>query len=87
MRGLQRFAAPVCAALLWVSTASCGDTTAPGRESEANAPAPAAVELSVGHPAPPFSLTGSDGKVYSLASYKDRQAVVLAWFAKAFTGP
>jgi cytochrome oxidase Cu insertion factor (SCO1/SenC/PrrC family) len=87
MRDLQRFAAPVCTALLWVFFASCRDTAAPASESDANAPAPAAVELKVGDPAPPFSLTGSDGKVYSLASYKDRQAVVIAWFAKAFTGP
>lgn len=85
MRGLQRFAAPACTALLWLSTTSCRDTAAP--ESEANAPAPAAVELRIGDPAPPFSLTGSDGKVYSLAGYKERQAVVIAWFAKAFTGP
>jgi len=87
MRGLQRFAAPVCTAFLAVLTASCSDTAAPPSESDANSPAPAAVELKVGDPAPPFSLTGSDGKAYSLASYKDRQAVVIAWFAKAFTGP
>jgi peroxiredoxin Q/BCP len=43
--------------------------------------------LKVGDEAPPFSLAGSDGNVYSLANYKDRQVVVLAWFAKAFTGP
>jgi hypothetical protein len=86
MRGLQKFAAPVCTALLWVLTASCRDSAAPPPESTGDAP-PAAVELKVGDPAPPFSLTGSDGKVYSLASYKDRQAVVIAWFAKAFTGP
>jgi cytochrome oxidase Cu insertion factor (SCO1/SenC/PrrC family) len=87
MRGLQRCAAPVCATLLWLLTVSCSDTAAPPSESEAHSSAPTAVELKVGDPAPPFSLTGSDGKVYSLASYKDRQAVVLAWFAKAFTGP
>jgi len=46
----------------------------------------AASELKVGDPAPPFSLSGSDGKTYQLASYKGKQAVVLAWFAKAFTG-
>jgi hypothetical protein len=86
MRGLQRLAAPVCAAVVWVLTASCGGTTAPRSESEADAPAPATVELNVGDPAPAFSLPGSDGKTYSLATYKDRQAVVIAWFAKAFTG-
>jgi hypothetical protein len=41
--------------------------------------------LSVGDIAPEFSLPGSDGRQYSLASYRGRQAVVLVWFAKAFT--
>ena len=45
----------------------------------------AAGELKVGDPAPQFSLPGSDGRVYGLDSYKGKQAVVLAWFAKAFT--
>ena len=40
---------------------------------------------SVGDLAPEFSLPGSDGKQYSLAAYRGRQAVVLAWFSKAFT--
>ena len=47
----------------------------------------AAVQLKVGDPAPPFSLSGSDGKTYQLSTYRGKQAVVLAWFAKAFTGP
>lgn len=47
--------------------------------------APAA-ELNVGDPAPDFSLQGSDGKTYKLSDYKGKQAVVLAWFPKAFTG-
>ena len=46
--------------------------------------APAA-DLKVGDPAPDFELQGSDGKTYHLADFKDRQAVVLAWFPKAFT--
>jgi len=45
-----------------------------------------AVELKVGDMAPAFSLPGSDGKTHSLAESKDKQAVVLAWFPKAFTG-
>jgi peroxiredoxin Q/BCP len=49
-------------------------------------PVTAAGDLKVGDPAPLFSLPGSDGKMYQLASYKGKQAVVLAWFAKAFTG-
>ena len=47
--------------------------------------APAA-ELQTGDLAPDFSLAGSDGKTYRLSDYKDKQAVVLAWFPKAFTG-
>jgi len=39
-----------------------------------------------GDPAPDFSLQGSDGKTYTLSQFKGRQAVVIAWFPKAFTG-
>lgn len=46
----------------------------------------AAVELKVGDPAPNFTLPGSDGRTYRLADYRGKQAVVIAWFAKAFTG-
>ena len=46
----------------------------------------AAADLKPGDPAPPFELQGSDGRTYRLADYKGKQAVVLAWFAKAFTG-
>ena len=49
------------------------------------APARAA-DLKVGDPAPDFSLVGSDGKTHRLADYRGKQAVVLAWFPKAFTG-
>src|SRR5262245_28057589 len=42
-------------------------------------------ELKVGDPAPDFSLKASDGKTYKLADYKNKQAVVVAWFPKAFT--
>ncbi|QIB64439.1 peroxiredoxin family protein [Kineobactrum salinum] len=44
-----------------------------------------AAELQVGDPAPAFSLEGSDGKTYRLADFKGKQAVVLAWFPRAFT--
>jgi peroxiredoxin Q/BCP len=47
--------------------------------------AASAAELGPGDTAPPFSLVGSDGKTHSLADYKGKQAVVLAWFPKAFT--
>jgi len=48
--------------------------------------ADAADVLEKGAAAPDFKLPGSDGKVYSLADFKGKQAVVLAWFPKAFTG-
>jgi len=44
-----------------------------------------AQELKVGDPAPNFKLQASDGKTYELASFKGKQAVVLAWFPAAFT--
>ena len=44
-----------------------------------------AEELKVGDLAPDFTLPGSDGKTYALADYRGKQAVVLAWFPKAFT--
>ena len=43
-------------------------------------------DLRPGDPAPAFSLPGTDGRVHSLADHKSRQAVVLGWFSKAFTG-
>jgi peroxiredoxin Q/BCP len=45
-----------------------------------------AADLAPGDPAPEFSLPGSDGKVHKLSDYKGKDAVVLAWFPKAFTG-
>ena len=54
-------------------------------QTPAAAPAAPAVELRVGDPAPAFKLQGSDGKTYTLADYKGKQAVVLAWFPRAFT--
>jgi peroxiredoxin Q/BCP len=46
----------------------------------------APVELKVGDPAPEYVLPGSDGVTYRLSDYKNKQTVVLAWFAKAFSG-
>ena len=45
-----------------------------------------AKDLAPGDPAPEFSLPGSDGKTHSLSEFKGKEAVVLAWFPKAFTG-
>ena len=44
-----------------------------------------AEDLKVGDKAPDFALQGSDGKEYKLSDFKGKQAVVLAWFPKAFT--
>jgi thioredoxin-dependent peroxiredoxin len=44
-----------------------------------------AADLKAGDAAPDFKLPGSDGKTYSLADFHGKQAVVLAWFPKAFT--
>ena len=44
------------------------------------------VQLKAGDAAPPFSLLGSDGKTYNLADFRGKQAVVLVWFVKAFSG-
>jgi hypothetical protein len=52
--------------------------------TSAMAQAPA-VELKVGDMAPAFSAPGSDGKTHTLAESRGKQAVVLAWFPKAFT--
>lgn len=43
------------------------------------------VELKVGDMAPDFTLGASDGKTYKLSDFRGKQAVVLAWFPKAFT--
>ena len=42
-------------------------------------------ELEVGDIAPDFELQGSDGETYRLADYRGVQAVVIAWFPKAYT--
>jgi peroxiredoxin Q/BCP len=54
----------------------------------AQAPAgtpPVAPTLKVGDMAPDFSLQGTDGKTHKLSDYRGKQAVVIAWFPKAFT--
>lgn len=52
-----------------------------GRASSAAAPL-----LKAGDAAPAFDLQGSDGKRHALADHLGKQAVVVAWFPKAFTG-
>ena len=41
--------------------------------------------VKVGDMAPDFSLQGTDGKTHKLSDYRGKQAVVVAWFPKAFT--
>ena len=43
------------------------------------------VELKVGDMAPDFALQGTDGKLHRLSDYRGKQAVVVAWFPRAFT--
>jgi peroxiredoxin Q/BCP len=47
--------------------------------------AQAPVELKVGDMAPDFTLQGTDGKTHKLSDYRGKQAVVVAWFPRAFT--
>ena len=63
--------AAILAAVLMMATGANGQTPA--------------VELKVGDQAPDFSLPGTDGKTYRLSDFKGKQAVVVAWFPKAFT--
>ena len=43
-------------------------------------------EVKVGDPSPDFTLQASDGKTYKLSDFAGKQAIVIAWFPKAFTG-
>ncbi len=45
-----------------------------------------AAKLKVGDEAPAFSLPASTGKTITLAEFKGRKKVVLAFYPKAFTG-
>jgi thioredoxin-dependent peroxiredoxin len=54
-----------------------------GAGALACAPSP---ELKPGDPAPLFRLKGSDGRTYNLDEFRGKQAIVIAWFPKAFTG-
>jgi AhpC/TSA family protein len=89
MGGFPRLLAVAGIALVSASIVACRDASPPASDSRNREAGtrPQAVQLRVGDPAPEFSLPGSDGKVYSLAAYRGKQAVVLAWFVKAFTGP
>ena len=45
----------------------------------------AADALTIGDAAPDFTLEATDGKTYQLSDFKGKEAVVLAWFPKAYT--
>ena len=83
----DRLRLSVVAGIVAVGLASaCREAPAPSVDKGAASSTIASPRsLSIGDLAPDFSLPGSDGKQYSLASYRGRQAVVLAWFSKAFT--
>ena len=52
------------------------------------APAPSLAQSAgpqVGDMAPDFTLQASDGNTYTLADFRGEQAVVIAWYPKAFT--
>ena len=42
--------------------------------------------LEVGDKAPDFLLEATDGNTYSLQQFLNKEAVVIAWYPKAFTG-
>ncbi|MDX1929276.1 MAG: redoxin domain-containing protein [Pirellulaceae bacterium] len=42
--------------------------------------------LKVGAAAPAFEMKGSDGKTYTAKDFNGKQAVIIAWFPRAFTG-
>jgi peroxiredoxin Q/BCP len=45
----------------------------------------AVAELRVGNMAPDFTLPASNGKTYKVSDFRNKQAIVLAWFPKAYT--
>ncbi len=79
-RALSRQAFTVLFAIscFWLCNATSG-RTAHAEEKEVET-------IQVGQEIPDFALPGSDGKTHRLSDYKGKQAVVIAWFPKAFTG-
>lgn len=51
----------------------------------ASLPLQAQTALSEGDTAPDFEMAASDGNTYRLSDFRGKQAVVLAWFPRAFT--
>jgi peroxiredoxin Q/BCP len=63
--------------------ALAGVASAQGPSPNAAPAVPTVVK--VGDMAPDFTLQGTDGKTHKLSDYRGKQAVVVAWFPKAFT--
>ena len=82
--GCSRDAAAPSATSSSASAASVPATPRP--TGAATGSAAGATGLAVGDLAPDFSLPGSDGKVHKLSEHRGKEAVVVAWFPKAFTG-
>lgn len=61
--------------LVWAMVLAAGLMAAPAM----------AADLKVGDVAPDFTLQATDGKTYKLSEFRGKQAIVLAWFPKAFT--
>jgi peroxiredoxin Q/BCP len=66
-----------------VATLAAGAAMAQAPNPNAAPAVPTVVK--VGDMAPDFSLQGTDGKTHKLSEYRGKQAVVIAWFPKAFT--
>lgn len=64
---------------LWTLIIGVGVAMSAGMPAEA-------AEIKVGAKAPEFEMKGSDGKTYKLSQFKNKKAVVVAWYPKAFTG-
>jgi len=81
-------AAPAAVILALAGLAAAQDAAKPAAPQQPAPPAQEqpAVVLKPGDAAPAFSMMGSDGKTHTLAEHAGKQAVVLAWFPKAFTG-
>ena len=60
-------------------------TMAAGAVIAQGPPAAVPTVVKVGDMAPDFSLPGTDGKTHKLSDYRGKQAVVIAWFPRAFT--
>src|SRR6476469_10648021 len=70
----------------FVAALGVASIMAQGAPQGGPAPAPAVpTVVKVGDMAPDFTLQGTDGKTHKLSDYRGKQAVVIAWFPKAFT--